>query len=1153
MHQSKKWRILLLATVAVLVLLLQRHEAAAALPADEYVLVPEVSDEFDGSALDTGKWLYRKDTRFFGRNVPENVNVLIDPDEPATSALRLTFDQANQPNGGVPYTSGGVISKELLGYGYYEIRAKLWADGNGLHQSFWNMGLNYAADHANYLPFMNMINEIDMFEVDSDSPTELYATSHYHHVPYGRHVKPEGSESIVAIADPSAGYRVYGFEWLPDRVVWYVDGEVIKTYPYQGPHAMQNLWITALQLSHDALEVDNATLPGHMWVDYFRYYRKAQADLIQPPPRAILIDNADAAYAESGTWSGSDIPFGYEDRATRQSNDPGAEASWDVNVEAGEYEVFLWNPSYFDNTSAATAYTVSHSGRTASGILDQSAAGQNWVSLGIYAFAGESGEAVAIAKPDDDGRYIRADSVMLAPVAALAAHEQPGAYAELEGTWGTSTAVAGWDGGLSRYASGRASARLSPEVAAPGTYAVQVWLPVHANNSTSVTYSVYADGQSGERVVNAAQGSSRWLDLGTYTVQEGEVRVEIANALGYGVVRADAVKLIPSVPQDAVAPAQPQGLDAQASVDGTSGNYRIALDWADNTEDDLAGYIVEMNGYRIYQTLRHRSRATLERLLPDHTFAVAVRAVDYSGNVSAPAVLSVTSASDATPPAVPGGELTARPGASGTLLAELGTLGDYWRAANTEYDLQGYYYYVDGVRHNSTPVGRTYTVDGLTNGKRYAITVTAVDMEGNESAPTAAVNAAPIEQHIAAYATELSGYTRGGDWIKWWQRGEFGRVTVTQQYGPDAYFEWAPVTGVEAKTYEVWVWNARHMEGTTAARYTIANGTDTVEVMRSQFGKTPDSGWDYLGTFAFSGTEDDRIRVRKDPSDPDASTYLLANGVKLVPVAPITIDYGDSGYLEQGGWHASGLAGHDGDGSRYADPGSAGSASVRWTPTIAAARMYDVYLYKVTGPGSDPAAEVKVHYDGGESVHQLDHVSGDSEWVYLGRYPFRAGEEGYVESSLHTDWAVARADAVRFEPVERPIIVDNGDVGYSESGSWQSSGLTGYNGTGTRFSATSTVQQHSATWRPDFPGDGLYTVSIYQVVHATSDPNTLIEVVHSGGTDTHVLDYSAGSSGWVELGTYAFDEGEQGYVRLWHQTAWRNARADAVRWEPAAP
>lgn len=128
------------------------------------------------------------------------------------------------------------------------------------------------------------------------------------------------------------------------------------------------------------------------------------------------------------------------------------------------------------------------------------------------------------------------------------------------------------------------------------------------------------------------------------------------------------------------------------------------------------------------------------------------------------------------------------------------------------------------------------------------------------------------------------------------------------------------------------------------------------------------------------------------------------------------------------------------------------------------------------------------------------------------------------------------------------IIVDNGEAGYTESGSWSDSTLTGYNGSSTRFGHSSGA---SAKWTPDL-GGGTYTVSIYKVVHANSDWNSKIVINHYGGSATHYLNYTEGSSSWVVLGDYAFSAGMSGYVQITRNTS-GYVRADAVKFECIDP
>lgn len=131
------------------------------------------------------------------------------------------------------------------------------------------------------------------------------------------------------------------------------------------------------------------------------------------------------------------------------------------------------------------------------------------------------------------------------------------------------------------------------------------------------------------------------------------------------------------------------------------------------------------------------------------------------------------------------------------------------------------------------------------------------------------------------------------------------------------------------------------------------------------------------------------------------------------------------------------------------------------------------------------------------------------------------------------------------------IIVDNGNPGYYEStaGSWTDSNLKGYQNSGTRFTNNASALGPYVLYIPSLPADGNYKVSIYRIVEASSDPHARIDVAHSEGTDTQYMDESTGTSGWMELGTYHFTSGSNGYVKLSLDTLNRRLRADAVKFE----
>lgn len=268
--------------------------------------------------------------------------------------------------------------------------------------------------------------------------------------------------------------------------------------------------------------------------------------------------------------------------------------------------------------------------------------------------------------------------------------------------------------------------------------------------------------------------------------------------------------------------------------------------------------------------------------------------------------------------------------------------------------------------------------------------------------------------------------------------------------------------------------------------------------------------------------------------------------IATTPPVPLTIviDNGQIGYSEYGTWAASGLTGYNGTGTRY---GSSSGAYAKWAPDLSAG-YYRVSIFKVADTNSDNQSLIDIHFSGNTQTKNVDYSSGVSGWVVLGTYYFAAGNDGYVKITKNSSNFV-RADAIRFEKMDPALgtvnLIDNGQIGYSENGTWASSGLAGYNGTGTRFGSSSGAY---AQWNPNISATGTYNVFIYKVVNATSDTNAKIDIVYDGGTATKYIDYTSGTSGWVYLGAYPFTTGTSQYVRNTRNSA-GYIRADAVKFE----
>jgi hypothetical protein len=266
---------------------------------------------------------------------------------------------------------------------------------------------------------------------------------------------------------------------------------------------------------------------------------------------------------------------------------------------------------------------------------------------------------------------------------------------------------------------------------------------------------------------------------------------------------------------------------------------------------------------------------------------------------------------------------------------------------------------------------------------------------------------------------------------------------------------------------------------------------------------------------------------------PLSATRTVSIGVVATPTV---VDNGTTGYAETvGTWATSGLTGYNGSNTRYS---SSSGATATWTTSFAPG-FYKVELYKIVSTGNTTNATFSVLHNGITDSQTVDLTTGSSGFADMGTYYF-SGAGGELAKLVRGSSGNVRADAVRFTPIG---VVDNGTAGYAETaGTWTTSGLTGYNGSSTRYSASANA---TATWTTGFV-PGYYKVELYKVVSAGNTTNATFSVVHNGITDSQTVDLTTGSSGFADLGTYYFS-GAGGELAKLVRGSSGNVRTDAVR------
>ncbi len=230
-------------------------------------------------------------------------------------------------------------------------------------------------------------------------------------------------------------------------------------------------------------------------------------------------------------------------------------------------------------------------------------------------------------------------------------------------------------------------------------------------------------------------------------------------------------------------------------------------------------------------------------------------------------------------------------------------------------------------------------------------------------------------------------------------------------------------------------------------------------------------------------------------------------------------------------------------------------------------------------PSPPPPAGIGVDHPG-ESAGALSgktvYVSQCHGWIWydtLGRFSTQRGNLYSTVEDFHNpegadaylvrylENAGARVVTAR-ERDHNPlmVIVDDSDTAYTESGSGFEAGSSGFghastwayghnpfeSGSSRRFPADSGA---SATFVPDVPENGEYSVYISYVADPSNDPAAHVRITHPGGVIDRSIDQTVHGSTWVYLETLWLEEGPDSLkVELVGDgTAGRWLSADAVR------
>jgi hypothetical protein len=129
-------------------------------------------------------------------------------------------------------------------------------------------------------------------------------------------------------------------------------------------------------------------------------------------------------------------------------------------------------------------------------------------------------------------------------------------------------------------------------------------------------------------------------------------------------------------------------------------------------------------------------------------------------------------------------------------------------------------------------------------------------------------------------------------------------------------------------------------------------------------------------------------------------------------------------------------------------------------------------------------------------------------------------------------------------------IVDDASAAYI--GTWSTATqVPGYYGSN-YHTASNLTPGASATFTPTLPTTGSYEVFMRYPADANRANNTPVDINHAGGTTTVAVNQRINYNTWISLGTYTFNAGTAGNVKIRNDGANRGVLADAVKWVPSA-
>lgn len=179
-------------------------------------------DEFNGDQVDPAKWDFVVNARGGGNNELQYYitnNAMVRDGALIIEARQETYTGAA---GTRKFTSSRLRTKDRgdWKYGRFEIRAKL-PKGQGIWSAIWRLPTD-----SGYGGWPHS-GEIDIMELIGQQPRTTPGTLHYTS-PERKHAY-RGTNTVLAAGIFADAFHVFGLEWEPGAICWYLNGQLFQT------------------------------------------------------------------------------------------------------------------------------------------------------------------------------------------------------------------------------------------------------------------------------------------------------------------------------------------------------------------------------------------------------------------------------------------------------------------------------------------------------------------------------------------------------------------------------------------------------------------------------------------------------------------------------------------------------------------------------------------------------------------------------------------------------------------------------------------------------------------------------------------------------------------------------------------------------------